>query len=300
MRKNDLMKRLLLILMALSLVMALVPATFAQEGEGSEGEGQTEQVEGGEAAEGEEEAAHSDGEEEGGLLTPLGINGGLLIAQVVNFLLIAGMMARFIWQPAVNMLDNRTQTIQKGLEDAAAASKARLNAEEEAEKILAEARQERGRLLEEARAAADEVKKGLEADVRQEAEKIRNDAQVEARTARDAELANLRDQVLAISTAVASRVLESEIDADAQRGLISDFFSNVPQGATDLSGEVEIVSAMPLEDAERQQVEGAISADSYTYTVDPTILGGLIVRSADRVIDGSIRTSLNEVSDRLR
>lgn len=287
MKKMTLMKRLLFLLMLVSLVAALFPAAALAQEEGEE-DAAAEVAEVGEA------------EAEGGLLTPLGINGGLLAVQVLNFALIAFVLTRVLWRPAVNMLDARSTEIQKGLEDAAAAARARQNAEEEAEKVLSEARAERQKMLEEARAQAEEVKKQIETDARQAAERIRTDAQADAVVARDAELAGLRDQVLNISTAVAGRILEEEIDQAKQSELISRFFSRVPQGAGELSGEVEIVSAMPLTDDERGRVESEISADSYSYTVDPAILGGLIVRSQDRVIDGSTRTSLNNLSERLR
>lgn len=284
MQKTTLMKRLLLVLVLVSLVAALLPAAvLAQEGEG-----------------GEVVAAAVEAEAEGGLLTPLGINGGLLIVQVLNFVLMAFVMTRVLWRPAVNMLDARSTEIQKGLEDAAAAARARQNAEQEAETVLAEARSERQKVLEEARVQAEEVKKQLESEARQEAERIRSEAQADAVVQRDAELAGLRDQVLNISTAVAGRILEEEIDQGKQSELISRFFTRLPEGAGELSGEVEIVSAMPLTDDEKARVESEINADSYTYTVDPAILGGLIVRSQDRVIDGSTRSSLNNLSDRLR
>jgi F-type H+-transporting ATPase subunit delta len=67
-----------------------------------------------------------------------------------------------------------------------------------------------------------------------------------------------------------------------------------------MSGNVEVFSAMPLSDAEKKSLEGAIKADGYTYTVDPNILGGIVVRGQDKVVDGSVRTSLNELSSRLK
>lgn len=294
MMTQKLFKRIFVLLALVSLLLALVPAaSFAQEGEGEEA--QTEEV----AEEGAAEEEHA-GEEEGGLLTPLGINGGLLIAQVVNFLLIAGLLSFFIWRPAVNMLDTRSAKIQKGIEDAAAAAKARQNAEAEAEKVLAEARAERQKLVEEARTQADELKKQLESEARQEAERIRADARQEAIAERNAELAGMREQVLAISTTLASRVLEENLDEGKQKALVSDFFAKLPEGAKNLTGEVEVVSAMPLTDDEKSRLESEISAASYTYTVDPSILGGVIVRSQDKVVDGSVRSNLNNLTTRLR
>jgi F-type H+-transporting ATPase subunit b len=288
MNKNVL-KRLLVLFAVLTLLMSLAPImTLAQEnGEDAEEDGTTQVV----------EESH---EEEGNLLTPLGINGGLLVAQVVNFLLIAGLLSAFIWRPAVNMLDARTAKIQKGLEDAAAAANARQNAEAEAETVMTEARSERAKVLDEARQAGEEVKKSIEGEAREEAERIREEARQEAVNARNTELADLRDQVLKISTAVAGRILREELDDDKQSQLISNFFTQVPDSAKNLGGDVEVVSAMPLSDDEKSQVEGEISADSYTYTVEPEILGGLIVRSDDRVIDGSVRSSLNDVTSRLK
>lgn len=296
MQKNELMKRLLVIFAVLALVLGLFPAfALAQEGgEGAE-ETTTEEVAGDDHSEGEEE--HS---EEGGGLSALGINMGFLIGQIVNISLLTALLGTLLWRPAVNMLDSRSATIQKGLEDAAAAARARQNAEAEADKILAEARAERQKVIEEARQQGEEVKKGIESEARQEAERIRTEAQQDARTARDAELSSLRDQVIKISTAVASRVLQEELSEDKQRALVSDFFSNVPAGAQDLAGTVEVISAMPLTDDEKSKVESAVKADAYEYTVDPAILGGIILRAEDRVVDGSVRGNLGNLSGNLK
>lgn len=287
---EKLFKRVAVLAAVMALLLALFPvASFAQEEETAE-ETQTEEV--------VEEEVHA--EEEGGLLTPLGINFGLLVAQVVNFLLIAGLLTTFLWRPAVNMLDARSAKIQKGLEDAAAAARARQNAEAEAEKVLSEARAERQKLVEDARAQSEQLKKQLESEARQEAERIREEARQEAVVERNAELAGMREQVLAISTTLASRVLGENIDQGKQQALVSDFFAKLPDGAKNLTGQVEVVSAMPLTDAEKTRLESEISAAGYTYTVDPSILGGVIVRSQDKVVDGSVRSSLNNLTSRLR
>jgi F-type H+-transporting ATPase subunit b len=280
------LKRLLIIVAVLSLLFAALPATMAQDETGEEDHSaETEHV--------EEEAG-------GGPLDALGINLGFLLAQIINFGIVALILTAILWNPARNMLDVRAQKIQKGLEDAAAAAKARQNAEAEADKIMAEARSERQRVLEEARQAGDDVRKQIEAEARQEAERIRGEGRQEADIARNTALADVRDQVLQISAAVAGRVLQENIDAKKQAKLVSDFLSAVPEGAKNMSGNVEVFSAMPLTDAEKQSLEGAIKASGYTYTVDPNILGGIVVRGQDKVVDGSVRTSLNELTSRLK
>ncbi len=239
-------------------------------------------------------------EEGGGPLDALGINQGFLIAQLVNFGIIFILMTTLMWRPLVNMLDARSAKIQKGLEDAQAAANARLNAEAEAEKILQQARTEAQGVIEEARGRGEGVAKQIEAEARADAEKIREDARAAAVEERNAQLAGLRSQVASISLAVAQRLIGEALDEKRQQALINDFFAKVPADAKALKGDVVVVSAMPLSDAEQAKAKKEIGADNVTFEVDPSILGGLIVRSGDKVVDGSVRGGLTDIGQRIR
>jgi hypothetical protein len=116
----------------------------------------------------------------------------------------------------------------------------------------------------------------------------------------EAELSGLRNQVATISVALANRLIGESLDEKRQKALISDFFSRIPDGSKALSGDVTVVSAMPLEDAEKKKIEGELKGTNVSYQVDPNILGGLVIRSEDRVVDGSVRSGLTELSGRLR
>ena len=69
--------------------------------------------------------------------------------------------------------------------------------------------------------------------------------------------------------------------------------------------EVAVWSAVPLEDPERERVarflteliQKEILLDS---RVDPSILGGLVIKVGDKLIDGSTRTRLEELGKRLQ
>jgi F-type H+-transporting ATPase subunit b len=285
--------RLFLLVLAV-FFFAVAPVVLAQEGEG-EGDA-TEQVEAG----GEETVAEAEAAAESSSgISALGINLGFLIAQIINFLLIMTLLTVILWKPVVNMLDSRSAKIEKGLEAAAAAANARRNAEAEAEKILAQARTESAQIVEEGRSRGDEVAKAIEADARKSADKIREDARVSAQAERNTELSGLRGQVAAISVAVAQRLIGETLDAKRQKALIDDFFVKVPAEAKSLSGDVEVVSAMPLDDKEQGKVKKEIGADNVTFKVDPSILGGLVIRAGDRVVDGSVRASLGDLAGRL-
>jgi F-type H+-transporting ATPase subunit b len=281
MKQSMLIKRLLLIVVLLAGMAFSTVVAFAQEGEAAP------------AAEPAVEAAANP-------LTPLGLNTGFLVSQILHFLIIFVLVSVFLWRPLMNMLDSRAAKIQKGLEDAAAAANARRNAEVEAEKIRSEARADVQRLIEEARGRAEEVGKAIEAEARIEAEKIRTEARAAATAERDRQLGELRSQVAAISIAAAQRLIGENLDQQRQQALINDFFAKVPAEARALSGALTVISAMPLSDEEKARIQAETGANEITYTVDPGILGGLVIQAQDRVVDGSVRSNLNALAGRLR
>ena len=230
------------------------------------------------------------------VLDNLGINPGLLLIWLIAFIVLYVLLTRFIYDPLTNVLNERRNRIAKGLEDAAAAARARENAEAEADKILAQARSEAQKVIDEARGRGEEVASGIENDARQEAAKIQYDAQNEAVAIRNQELGNLREQVLNISVAVASRILDDSISASKQAALVNSFIADLPEGARGLGGSVEVVSAMPLTESEQATVQAEVGAEAAEFAVDPSILGGLIVRWSGGMVDGSVRTQLNQLA----
>lgn len=279
------LRLLLLLLLLLSLIA--VPAVMAQE----------------EAAAEPETAAATEtapAEEAVNPLVPLGINAGFLVAQIFNFLFLFIVLSIVLWRPLMNMLDSRAAKIQKGLEDAAAAANARRDAEAEAERIKAAARADVARMIEEARQRGEDLAKQIENEAQAEAEKIRAEARARANEERDRQLADLRGQVAAIAIAVSHRLIGESLDEKRQQALINDFFSKVPAEAKSLNGPVEVISAMPLDEAEQARIKQEIGVDQVTFSVDPSILGGLVIRTTDRVVDGSVRSGLTELAGLLR
>lgn len=232
-------------------------------------------------------------------LDTLGINMGFMISQWINFGLVFLLLTTLLWRPLVNAMDARTAKIKKGIEDAAAAANARRNAEVEAEKIINQAQREAQQRVAESQGKGEDVAKQVEAEARKQADKIIADAKAASTAARDAELAGLRGQVTSIAVAIAQQLIGKTLDEKRQKELVSEFLSNVPASAQNLGGAVEVTSAMPLEDAEQEKVKKALGASGVIFKVDPAILGGLIVRAGDRVIDGSVRNNLTNLSGRL-
>lgn len=230
----------------------------------------------------------------------LGINLGFFIAQLVNFGIIFLLLAKLVWPRVLKMLDERSERIAKGLEDARAAEEARANAERERDKLLAQARAEAQKVLEEARQRGEEQLKQMLREAQAEAEKVREQARAQAEEERNRILAEARDDIVALALAAAERLVGETLDEKRQKAIVKRFFAGVPAEAKGLGDRVTVISAVPLADDEKAEVVKITGAKEVEYRVDPSILGGMILRAGDKVVDGSVRGDLSALSLALR
>lgn len=228
----------------------------------------------------------------------LGINAGFLIAQLVNFGIFAVLAYVMGWKPLLKALDARGEKIAKGLEDARVAEQARANAETEARKILDKARSEAQAIVAEARANADERAKPIVTAAEDEANRIRQDAAVRAEEARNSALSEVRGQVVALAIAAAQRLVGS-LDAKQQERIVNDFFTTAATDIQGLSGNLVVTTALPLSKDEQSSLAKKLGGTVTDWRVDPSILGGVVVRAGDRVVDGSVRSNLNSLQSSL-
>ncbi len=231
----------------------------------------------------------------------LGINLGYLITQILGITALLLILTAFVYKPMLRVLDERKARIAKGLEDARQAEIARQNADAEAKRILDEARAEAANLRREAVVAAEGAAKDVEHKAREDARAILANAQTEATEERNRILADLRGQVAAISIAAANKLVGESLDEKRQHQLINDFFSRVPAGVSELTGDkAEVTSALPLTDAEKDAAAKMLGIRDVQFKVDPSILGGLVVRVGDRVVDDSVSNRMSALQESLR
>ena len=81
---------------------------------------------------------------------------------------------------------------------------------------------------------------------------------------------------------------------------ICDYFTDRVKAYKKI-GVVKVTSALPLSEDQKKRVEerllettGFVSLET-EYAVDESLLGGLVIRIGDRVVDSSIKTRLEEI-----
>ncbi len=245
-------------------------------------------------------------------MAALGINPGFLLVFAIYFVVVMSVLTVWAYNPVVKALENRKQKIAQGLEDARVAAEARANAEKEAQKISAEAQAEANRRVAEASGRAEKVAADIRAAADAEKAHILDAAREDALQERNRILGDLRSQVAALSIAAANKVIGAALDEQRQHALINEFFSGVKAGqvvvteGTALSGTAaEVTSALPLTSDEQETVKKDITGKmgataSVSFKVDPNILGGLVIRVGDRIIDGSVAGRLEGLRQAIR
>lgn len=243
----------------------------------------------------------------------LGINLGYLLVYIFSFAIIFVVLKAWVYGPLMGALEKRRKTIAQGLEDARIAGEARANAETEAAKVLADAQRQAAEVVKQATDRAEKVVQEIRAAAEADATKARENALVELQGERNRMLSEVRSQVVTISIAAAQKLIGENLDEKRQRALLNEFFSGVRGGrvvvlenAPSVSGQAaEVTSALPLTEEEQQTVKQDVltrlgGAATVSFRVDPSILGGLVVRVGDRVVDGSVNGQLEGLRHSLK
>jgi F-type H+-transporting ATPase subunit b len=250
----------------------------------------------------------AEGAEGGGIFEGLGINLVQILAQIVNFLLIMYFLTGMVIRPILRNLDARRKRIDESLENARLADERLGNVEKDYQAKLNEATAEAQKLRADTLAGTQQEIQRIRAEAASEAEKLRAQARVDAAAERNQILADSRNQIVALVMAATNKLVGDSLDANRQKALINDFFAKVPaasmQGIAVSGAAVSVTSALPLTADEQKTVKADLSkqlgdVQDVAFEVDPGILGGLVVRVGDKVIDGSVSSKVSAMRQQL-
>lgn len=151
-----------------------------------------------------------------------GLDGRLLVSNMLSFLVVAFFLHRFAYKPVLEMLDRRRRIIQESLEQAEQIKQQLQETEQQRQKILREAQQKAEDIIREARQTASEL---LEIETKRAlktAEEIidraKQAAQIEAARVR----AELRREAGRLIVEVTAKVLQRTMTDQDQRRLLEE------------------------------------------------------------------------------
>lgn len=166
------------------------------------------------------------------VLGQLGIEWGLLVSQIVNFLILIVILRSTLYQPVLNMLEQRRQRIAQSMKDAERASAAAREAEHDKEKVLDEARREAQEIRAQATRDTEKIAQDIRSRAEQEATEIRQKAQADAKAQVESALADANRQIADLAILATQQILGRELaDRSEQERFVADFLEQQENAA---------------------------------------------------------------------
>ena len=153
------------------------------------------------------------------LVTP---DPGLFIWTIVTFLAFTALLTKFAWRPLLAALDRREKLIAKAIDDAEKARADLERVQQDAAKILADARVEGEAIVARSRAAADRLGEELRQKAAAEAAGILKKAEREIQLETTRAIEQVRREAVELSVAIASKILHRNVSAEDNRALIEN------------------------------------------------------------------------------
>jgi len=142
------------------------------------------------------------------LLTP---DLGLFIWNLLAFLIVFYILAKFAWKPILKSLKERETGIADALATAEKVKLEMTQLKSENEALLAKAREERALLLKEAKETKDKIISEAKEAAKTEAARIMTDAHASIEQQKNAALTDVKNQVGNLVIEVAEKVLRREL-----------------------------------------------------------------------------------------
>ena len=171
-----------------------------------------------------QEGAH---EASGGGGGPFSINPGLIIWTLVVFGILLVLLWRLVFPGIVKSVEERERRIEKQLKDAEHANAEAQRLLEEHKKQIAAARNEAQDILAKAKTISQKERETLLAKAREEYDALLNRARKDIDAEKEKAIQALRREAVELSIAAASRVIEANLDTDANRKLVTNFLESL-------------------------------------------------------------------------
>ena len=162
----------------------------------------------------------------------LGIEPGLLISQIVNFLLLMVILRMVLYEPVLKMMDRRKERIAQSMRDAERAAAAAQEAEADKAKVLDAARREAQEIRAQAARDAEKIAQEIRSRAEQEATEIRMKAQDDAQAQAQLVLSEANKQIADLAILATEQLLGRELaKKDEQARFVTEFLAQHGGGA---------------------------------------------------------------------
>ena len=150
----------------------------------------------------------------------LGINPATLIAQIVNFIILFGLLYLVAYKPIMRMLDERSNKVKESMEQAESVREQSERAEEEVKKRLEAAGKDGQEVIARAMRTGEDARQKVQQEAKNDAEALIEKARLEIQRERDEAIDDLRREFTDLTIEAAGKVIERSLDKKAHLEII--------------------------------------------------------------------------------
>lgn len=153
-----------------------------------------------------------------------------LFAELVIFLLVLGLIWRYVVPPVKRSINERHAMVRRQIEEAQQASERLEAADAKYRDALAEARTEAARIREDARADAQRIREELRGQADEEVARIRQRGEEQLASQRDRAVRELRPEIGTLAATLAERIVGDSLEDETRRRETLDRFVDELEG----------------------------------------------------------------------
>ena len=152
------------------------------------------------------------------------------VIQIINFVLFALVLIVFLLKPLQRVIDERRKKIENDFEEAKEAKESAMQIKKDYEDKLKETNITSAEIIANAVTSAENTKKEIIAEANAHADRLRKRILIEAEDMKKRTYQDINKEIGSLAVSMASKILETSLEAPVHSELIEKFASKVESG----------------------------------------------------------------------
>lgn len=154
------------------------------------------------------------------MVQALGMSLTEFIFYLVNFLILVGVLGKFLYKPFLNLMETRKQSIVDALDNAEAVNRRADEKMASYDRKIAKLEAEGREIIREAKLKAEEQAEDIIEQANRRAGQIMDRAEKEIEREREKAVLEMREQIAALSLMAAAKIMERDVEVNGQDQII--------------------------------------------------------------------------------
>lgn len=225
----------------------------------------------------------------------------LIIIQVITFALLVFLLRQFLYKQVTRSLERYQQLYQENLTREGELKRTREEMEQELQAKIAQHNEEVGRLRAAAEVDAQKTQEEILAKSKEEGKRILAEAEAKKERMRANLVSEMEEKALDLASDIIEHILTAQVGQGINHQLIDELIEEIEKSderRLQLDVEtVEVAVPFPLTQVQQGRLKKILSSQmgrsvNVKETVDQEIVAGMVIRSGNLVLDGSLTNKL--------